>query len=245
MRDEKGIALVIVLWGVTLLSLMAATLAQAGGLAARRALNEVEAAQVRSRLDEAVAAAVIALGQPVKPWRADGSLHRLELPGANAEIRAIAEAGKIDLNHAPPELIQTLFQRLGGQPPVLKRPLLAVAELASSDLYRKLEPLVTVHNQGGKVDWRLADPKVLSLLPGLSESQVATLVAMRSQSQYTPDATLTELLTRAGAGAAEEGGARMVTLEIKLTLASGASASAKILLQTGIPYRVFEWRVGG
>jgi len=241
MKDQKGIALVIVLWGVTLLSLMAATLAQTSGLAARRALNEVKAAETRARIDEAVAASVVAIGQPVRPWRGDGVAHRLDLPGARAEVRIITEAGRIDLNHAAPEVLRNLYRLAGVEPPALKRPLLSVTEL-SAPLYRKLAPLVTVNNPGGKVDWRLADPAVLSLLPGLSESQVAALVAARKQSQYTPDAALTDLLNRAGAG---EGGAQMVTLEIKLTLADGAEAHAQVLLQTGFPYRIVEWRMAG
>ena len=81
-RNEKGIALVIVLWGVTLLSLLAASFAQSSALAARRTLHAIEAAQARSRLDEALAVAVIALlrSEP-RPWRADGQAHAVALPG--------------------------------------------------------------------------------------------------------------------------------------------------------------------
>jgi general secretion pathway protein K len=264
--DERGVALIIVLWGVTLLSLLAVSLAQGSGLAARRALHTVEAAQARARLDEAVAASVLALARTERPWRADGAPHMLTLPGATAEVSPFAEAGRIDLNAAPPALLQSLFRRAAGADAgdrlaaalaarVAARPLLAVAELGglpgmSAPLYHRLAGAATVRNPSGKIAWRLADKSVLAALPGIDEAQAATLVAMRGQSQYAPEPALAELLTRAGAVAdpdpASSGGTMMVSLRISLTLAGGGRASADALLQL-LPsgpaaYRILEWR---
>lgn len=265
MNGQRGIALVIVLWGVTLLALLAAGFAQATGLSARRMLHAVEAAQARARLDEAVAIAVIALRQPERPWRGDGSLHSVNLPGAHAEIRVFSENGRIDLNHAEPVLLQSLFRQAAGNEETGDRltaalaarndvrPMLAVAELANLPgidipLYRRLAPAVTVHNPSGRLDWRNAGKAALSAIPGLNATQVATLMAMRGQSQYTPEPAMAELLIRAGAtdNAGSGGGASMVSLQITLILTGGASASAETVLQLqpagAAAFRIVEWR---
>lgn len=270
---ERGVALVIVLWGVTLLSLLAASFAQSTGLAARRMLHAVEAAEARSRLDELLSVAVIALTQPdpLQRWHTDGKPHAVSLPGATGEVRVIAEAGRIDLNHAPPLLLQTLLRNLSGDAAAGDRlagwlaartaekegrPLLSIAELAAypamnAALYDRLAPAVTVHNQSGKLNWRYAGKAALSAIPGISGGQVATLLAGQRQSQYTPDAALADLLTKGGASddQADElagSGAKMVTLLMRITLAGHAGASAEAVLQLpatqGQNFRLLEWR---
>jgi general secretion pathway protein K len=261
-KNQRGIALVIVLWGVTLLSLLAASFAQSTGLAARRSLHEIEAAQARAGLDEAIAAAVVALRLPIRPWRGDGTAHRLRLAGGEAIIQVTAESGRIDLNHATQPILQTLFRQAAGEAGdhlaaevaarTTQRPLLSVAELAGlpgmdSTLYSRLAERATVHNPSGRVDWRLADKATLSLL--LGADQVATLVAAREQSQYSFDPATAELLTRAGVDTTAEigpGGAKMMSLGITLNMANGASSSAEILLQLvpagPLPFHVVEWR---
>lgn len=272
-RGERGVALVIVLWGVTLLSLLAASFAQSTGLAARRMLHVVEAAKARSRLDELLALSVIALTQPepTQRWRTDGKRHAVPLPGGQGDVRVIAESGRIDLNHAPPILLQSLFRRLSADasagdhlaawlaartPEKGGRPLLSVAELAgfpgmSAALYDRLAPAVTVHNSGGKLNWRFAGKTALAAIPGISDSQIAALLAGRGQSQYTPDGALADLLTKAGASDDQAddlagGGAKMVTLTMRVTLAGHATASAEALLQLpaapGQNFRLLEWR---
>lgn len=278
-QNQRGIALVIVLWGVTLMSLLAASFAQNTGLAARRELHEIASAEARARLDELVAIAVIALTQPDprQRWRADGAPHEIGLaavslaPAARGEVRAFGESGRIDLNHAPDILLQSLFRRAANDPGLgdrlagwlaertlanSGRPLLSVAELAAfpgmnATLYRRLAGSVTVHNNGGKLDWHLASSKTLAAIPGLSAEQLASLLAAQRQSRYTPDLALTELLTKAGvmvepAPESGSGGARMVTLQMRVTLASGASASAEALLQLpaapGQKFQILEWR---
>ena len=265
MRNQRGIALIIVLWGVTLLSLLAASLAAGSGMAARQSLNMVEAAQARARLDEALAAAVVALERPKRPWRADGNLRRLVLEGAEAEIRVTAENGRADLNHAAPDLVRSLLRRLAGEERgeslaaslsarVALRPLLSVAELGAlpgmdAGLFRRLSPLVTVHNPDGKIDWRLADPTLLAAIPGLAADQLAALVARRQESGYSPEPAAAEAMSRVGVGSSSDPGgvgeAKLVSLHISLHLAGGGRASAEILGRLsgeGQPFHLLEWR---
>lgn len=259
MKSQRGIALVIVLWGVTLLSLLAASLAASSGMAARQSLNMVEAAQARARLDEALAAAVVALERPRHRWIADGRTRHLSLEGAEADIRVTAEGGRADLNHAAPDLLQSLFRRAGGDDKlarllaerVAQRPLVAVAELAelpgmTLPLYRRLAPLTTVRNPDGKIDWRLADPALLAAIPGLSAGQAATLMARRGESGYSPEPAVMEIMQHVGVGSSsDQGAAKPVSLHISLTLAGGGKASADIvarLTPDAAAFHILEWR---
>jgi general secretion pathway protein K len=268
---QQGIALIIVLWGVTLLSLLAAGLAQSSGLAARRLLHGVEAAQARARLNEALAASILALSQPDPKlrWRTDGQRHRLTLPGAVAWVSASAERGRIDLNHAAPPLLQGLFRWAAGDAAAGDRlaaallaqgadqggrALLSVVELAAlpgmtPGVFDQLSQAATVHNPGGGLSWRLAGAPALAAIPGLAPAQRATLLAMRGQSQYTPDPALAALLAKAGVDdggevATPSPGAAIITLQIVVTVENGATASAETVLQltTDAPGQILEWR---
>lgn len=266
MNNQRGIALIMVLWGVTLLSLLAASLAASSGMAAKQSLNMVEAAQARARLDEALAAAVVALERPERPWRPDGRRRRLALEGAEAEIRVAAENGRADLNHAAPELLQSLFERAAGDSEsgallagllaarAAQRPLVSVAELSglpgmTPALFRRLAPLVTVHNPDGKIDWRLADPALLAAIPGLQADQLATLMARRTESGYSPDAAVTEAMNHVGVGSASDQGAagrsKLVSVHISLSLTGGGRASAESVIRLSAdsePFHIVEWR---
>lgn len=266
MNRQKGIALVIVLWGVTLLSLLAATLAASSGMASRRSLNMVETAQARARLDEALAAVMLALERPERAWRPDGRLRRLTLDGAAADIRVISESGRADLNHAAPELLQSLFRRAAGDQDlgdllsgrlaerITQRPFFTVVELAglpgmTDILYRRLVPLLTVHNPEGKIDWRLADPDLLAAIPGLHADQLATLVARRKESGYSPDPLVAETMNHAGIVSSSDqgmtGGSKLVSVYISLSLTGGGRASADILVRLSAkndPFQILEWR---
>jgi len=268
---QSGIALVIVLWGVTLLALLAAGFAQSTGLAARRMAHVVDSALARAQLDEALAAAVVGLTQPdpARRWRGDGSLHQQSISAAAAEISVIAESGRIDLNRSPPTLLQALWRQVAGDDAVADqltkglaartdpprgRPVLAVAELGSlagmtAPVYRRLAHAATVHNPSGVLDWRIAGKSSLAAI--LSPSQIVTLLAMRRQRDYLPDPATALALTQAGASLEASPvqtaiRAEMVTVRLKVTLAGGAAASAEILLQLlpegTQPFRILEWR---
>jgi hypothetical protein len=111
---------------------------------------------------------------------------------------------------------------------------------------------VTVNNPSGKLDWRTAGRAALLAVPGLSDGQVATLLAMRGQSLYTPDAATLETLAKIGSGAEPDlaqnaTGGRAVTVQIAISHQSLAHLQGEVVLQlTGggaTPFHILEWRV--
>ena len=110
---EGGFALLIVLWAVVLLTLLATQLTAAGRTSVQIAANLRGAAAAEAAADGAVYAAVFHLLDPASRWMPDGAEHALSIAGGQAVVRIDDEAGKVNPNTAPPELLRALLRRLG------------------------------------------------------------------------------------------------------------------------------------
>ena len=108
---QKGFALVLVLWVLSLLTIMAGSFA----LSMRR-----EAAIVTGIRSNAQAMAVAESGLAVaelmlmnhdqwQRWRTDGSSYQIDYTDSKVRIRLLSETGKIDLNSADQTLLQGLM----------------------------------------------------------------------------------------------------------------------------------------
>ena len=137
-EKPRGIALVIVLWGLVLLAVIAAAFTTGTRTEVTLARNLVENAKAKALADAGVHAAMLGLHrrEVEKRWRADGTVYSLAFPHADpaparlgeaslrgsqaaqageGEVSIVIddEAGKIDLNAAPDELIQGLLVAVG------------------------------------------------------------------------------------------------------------------------------------
>jgi general secretion pathway protein K len=112
--DQRGFALLIVLWTLVLLTLLGATITEAGRSEARLASNLTTAAATEAAADGAVAAAKFHLiTQSNQHWAADGSTHVLKIGGVTAQVTITDDDGKLDPNQSPPGLIASLLRQLG------------------------------------------------------------------------------------------------------------------------------------
>lgn len=148
MRRQSGVALVLVLWVMTLLAVIAGNFAFSMRGEAQIARNLLINAQAKSRAD---AGAQLAWFELMKPsadpqrWQANGVAHELMMDGTLVRISILDESGKIDLNTAPDELLKALFRSAG------------LSEEASSTLLNAV------------LDWR--SPGNLRRLNGAKEEQ--------------------------------------------------------------------------
>jgi general secretion pathway protein K len=112
---DRGFALVIVLWALLLLSVFAAGFL----LEARttRTIANTAATQLTARTlaDGAINRAIMALLDPRDPLRLslDGASREIELFGQRIVLTCESEAGKIDLNSAPHQLLASLLRAEG------------------------------------------------------------------------------------------------------------------------------------
>jgi general secretion pathway protein K len=107
-------ALVMVLWGVTLLTVMAASFAFSVRVETAAVGNYVHRAQARAIAEAGVRRAILELLAPPGStgWRSRGEFHDIDFGEGRVRIAAAPESANIDLNRAPEELIHGLFDSL-------------------------------------------------------------------------------------------------------------------------------------
>ncbi|MDO8845398.1 general secretion pathway protein GspK [Methylicorpusculum sp.] len=110
---QKGVALVLVLWIVTLLSIMAGSFA----LSMRRessimfGLKSVAQAQAYAEAGIAMAQMMMLQSDPLKRWQADGQIYEFRFDRALIRVQMLAESGKVDLNQADLKLLQRVLSQ--------------------------------------------------------------------------------------------------------------------------------------
>jgi len=108
---NKGFALVLVLWVLSLLTIMAGSFT----LTMRRESALIEGikqnAQGQSLAESAIALAQLMLINPElsERWHADGSIYQINFNNASVRIQLISELGKIDINSANQKLLTAVM----------------------------------------------------------------------------------------------------------------------------------------
>lgn len=112
---RRGIALLSVLWVLTLLALMAASFTRTTRTETALARNLLENARAEALADAGVHLAIAGLLQPTGAggWAIDGEVHGFNLEGGEVRVTIADEGGKIDLNLAAEELLLGLFKATG------------------------------------------------------------------------------------------------------------------------------------
>lgn len=115
-RRQNGVALVLVLWVITLLSVIAGNFAFSMRGEAKIARNLVSTSQAQALADAGVQKAWFELSKPatdLQHWQANGVAHEFSMGDAVLKVSMRDETGKIDLNTASDALLQGLFKSVG------------------------------------------------------------------------------------------------------------------------------------
>jgi general secretion pathway protein K len=115
-RRQGGVALVLVLWVITLLAVIAGNFAFSMRGEAQIARNLISTAQAKAQADAGVQRAWFELLKPptdLQRWQGNGVAHEFALDGAVVRVSIQDESGKIDLNTASDPLLQGLFKSVG------------------------------------------------------------------------------------------------------------------------------------
>ena len=110
--SQRGIALVAVLWGVTILSIIAAAFLADTRSQSGLTRNMLENAKAQALADAGVYRAVAGILSidPAIAWRADGTRYEMALGEGQVVITIFDEGGKVDLNRAQDRLLAGLFE---------------------------------------------------------------------------------------------------------------------------------------
>jgi general secretion pathway protein K len=116
-RRERGFALLVVLWSVTLLALIATRLTASGRTEIQIAGNLRANAAAEAAADGGVQEAIFRLlSQGAERWSATGLGFVSTIGTARVEVRAEAVLGRINPNTAPAALLAALLRQFGVEP---------------------------------------------------------------------------------------------------------------------------------
>lgn len=222
--DQRGIALILVLWVATLLTVIAASFAYAARTDMNVLGNQSARARVEAAADAGVERAVYEAFRPINSagrWQQDGREYSFPLGEATVRVSVMDESAKIDVNSASPALLKGLFLSVGVEdqeatrltesiqdwvdPDTLSRPNGAEEEAYRSaglkqkpanapfqmleelrlvmgmttDLYRRIEPMITIYSRQPGVNLTIASREVLLAIPGITPEQVDAFIAQR------------------------------------------------------------------
>lgn len=284
---QGGIALVLVLWVVSLLAVISSAVAALQRTDSALTHHLVAGREGRA-LAEAGAYFVIlrVFESGAENWPQDGSLREWSFSGRGVRVGVRDESGRIDLNAAPPKLLEGL---VGGavRDPVARqrlvdavldwrdrdddpRPMGAeddayraaglpygakdgridqVTELRqvlgmTEDVYRALEPALTVHSGRDRINAAAAPLEVVAALPGMTPARARLFVRTREQHRAeglpppTPEGVEPGVLTD------ERGPVYRVRAEVDLEggTVTGVEAVVRIAGGQAGGYQVLAWR---
>jgi general secretion pathway protein K len=223
-NHQQGIALILVVWVVALISGIALAFARTQKVEGELAQNQRLIAQARALAEAGIHRAYYDLQTPsLDPnrWQANGAKLVWETDNAKVEIRALDESARVDINTGNPQLIQGLLKNAGATEEQalaiseamqdwrdqddLKRPngaeaedykaagkkalptntdFVSVSELqnvlgVTPELFRAIEPFLTVNSRQSGVSIALAPREVLLAIPNITAENVDLYLTTR------------------------------------------------------------------
>jgi general secretion pathway protein K len=114
--SSAGIALVVVLWAIVLLSSMAVAISAIQRTDIDLIVNLLDSARARAQAQAGIYYAASRVGVATLDgdlWEADGSAHDWQFDGVSMRLRIADERSRIDLNRASPLLLEGLLRAVG------------------------------------------------------------------------------------------------------------------------------------
>jgi general secretion pathway protein K len=255
---QRGFALLVVLWIVTLLALQISIFNLSVRDAASLAGNEMAMARGEALAAAGVEMAAARLLEPSAEWRwpADGRTREASFGGARLFITIADEAGRFDINEVDGEVLESMLRPFGGAAEAVTRwidrngPFLDPTELAHAVGLppSALQPLarhLTVHGGDGRINPLSAPREALLMLPGADPAEVERALALRRRGGTTA-ADVARLLTSVDKWLTERTGpAYRVEVAVRgETVPAIGWAEATILVgkDAAAPFRVLSWR---
>lgn len=238
MNGQRGIALLLVLWVLALLSVLLAGLMGWVHLQNRQALWQHQHTQALLAAEAGVGLAVLAQLNPdvSRRWHLDGQPHALHFEDVSLAVSVVSEQGKVDLNTVPALLLAKLARACGAPP--------AQANQVGTALEAR--------RGGGQAPLRLLEE--LRELPGVTQPLYTCALPYVTvwSGMAAPDSRLAmpwlrQALSLPPTGVATTEGGAVLTLYSEATTPAGYSAAIQATLMldpsnnAARPYRVLRW----
>jgi general secretion pathway protein K len=289
-RRQKGIALVMVLWILLLVTISTGAYTLMARMDQLEAHTVISSTRARMAAESGINLAVLSLRDPDELTRLvpDGRPYEFQVQDVLVEIQVTDERGKVDINAVDEVTLVQLFnghglegddavylaaaimdwadvdemeRANGAELPAYSsagldigpgnRPFLMIEEVLQVlgmpwELFKKIEPGLTVFSESGMPDPAYAPLEALLALPDMTEEDALNFIAER-QSQDSTTGVGTALPN--GQVAMARGRGLTYSVLAKATLPNGVwdQVEATIRLggsSTGLPYKVLRWREG-
>jgi general secretion pathway protein K len=223
-RRHSGVALVLVLWVIVLLSVVAASFIVERRTESLVIQNSISMARAEAVADAGVQRAVWELyrtDNAPEAWKRDGTVQSWSFDGVPVKVEIRDESAKIDINTATDALLHGMFASIGLEEDEAARltdavldwrdadsfkrpngaeepeyraaglpykpanaPFQAIEELQlvlgmRPEIYRRIEPMITVYSRQAGVNPQLASRDVLLAIPGVGVDQADQYIALR------------------------------------------------------------------
>jgi len=204
----------MVMWGLAILSLIAAALIGEARHDALLANARAAEAQAGLLADAGIERALVAIDERASPsaWPEDGTPRQWDFAGGHMIIAIEDEAGKIDPLEAPDAIVLTALKyiglddkrqqkidydfRLAHAQSLFVGSKAAVASLdelkdvtsLTDDEIERLRPFFTLRTDLQGFDPQVANPATVNLIPGIDQSAVQSYLAARAQTTARADA---------------------------------------------------------
>jgi general secretion pathway protein K len=114
-RNQRGVALILVLWVIALMSVLLGSFALIARTENLQARHLLDATTARYAAEAGLERAVYELhnADPLTRWVGDGRAYEFMFDNAKVHVELTDESGKIDINSADDTLLQSLFVSAG------------------------------------------------------------------------------------------------------------------------------------
>jgi len=287
---QRGIALVIVLWILLLVTISTGAYTLMARMDQLEAHTVISSTRARMAAEAGINLAVLSLRDPDELTRMvpDGRPYEIQVQDVLVEIQVTDERGKVDINAVNEATLLQLFEGHGlvGDDAVYlaaavmdwadvdemerangaelpayssagldvgpgNRPFLMIEEVLQVlgmpwELYKKMEPGLTVFSESGMPDPAYAPLEALLAIPDMTEEDALNFIEERQSQDAT---TGVGAVLPNGQVAMARGRGLTYSILAKATLPNGIwdQVEATIRLggsSTGVPYKVLRWREG-
>jgi general secretion pathway protein K len=256
---QRGIALIVVLWLLVLLTVIAASYARIVRTETRLAANQVEASVARHLAEAGTQHAILELlvRDQTQRWRADGSIHRLRFADGTVDIAVRDARGLVDINRASPALLDTLLAGAGVAQPRRTALVDAILDWRDPDNLKHLNGAEDNDYRRAGLSWTARDASfssieelsyVLGMNAALFERLAPYLTVASGQAGVVTELAppwLAGLLAN-GAGSGNRGTGADYHITVRASSGGGATVSLDTVVRIGAaidrPYSILTRR---
>jgi len=270
--QQRGLALVMVLWLIMLLGIIASGHTYNAHIESRLAAANVQTAKARASVESGLNIAILQLltANSTDPWPIDGTVENFRLADTEILIAIRDATGLIDLNTTSPDLLQNLLTALEVDPNRQKRIIAAILDWRDGDGLKHLHGAESPDYLSSGLRWTPRDGAfssveelryvmgitqrlfndmapfvtVYSEQAGINLEFAAPFLISAMQGQDIIPATTRPSLSDAQSAIAIGSGTYHIYISSINSEGKGASAEAVIRISedSDRPYRVLYWR---